>query len=149
MIGAEKHPTGMVSIYIEGLLVQERNARKLMHWAEDFGMRDIAEELNHSFVSKFQENNGQQPWAYHFKDVNGYILIKAPMEDGDHGPTTQIRVSLNETDPLAPTLLVVSNQGHCEFSVEYISSLVALAKYYIVDTVLLGDDSEVQNNGND
>ena len=137
---SELRPDGTVDVYIEGLLVQSREPGPLMHWAENYGMRDIAEELNESFYKKYAKSNGLQAWAYHFKDVNGYVLIKVPIKLSANKPdVTQITVSLNDTDPNAPTLQVVSHVSHTRFSVEYVSSLVALAKYYIADSILLGD----------
>lgn len=139
-MSCELPPDGEVNVYIEGLLVQTRDPIEVLKWSEDFGMRDIAEELNNSFYDKYDRDRGGT-WAHHMKDVNGYVLIKAirPRHYGMPEKEVPIIVSINESNPNAPTLRVTSNPSHSHFSVEYISALVALARYYAVDNEILGD----------
>ena len=129
-----------VHVFIEGLLVQTRTPADVVKWAINYGAAYESERLS---KCKIQDNT--KPWAYHFDDANGYILIK-PTTMNSHGheiPIISITVSLNETNPNSPTLKVTSllHQGMFPRA-EYVASLVALAKYYAIDGELLGSKDE-------
>ncbi len=138
----DKQVKTTIDVYIEGLLVQSRDPEKIVDWAEAFGRDEITEELEPGFMANYHPYAGKKPWAHHFKDMNGYVIIRCPVVQKDSGCLTEILVSINGTDPNAPTLHVIANVWHVHFPVDYVASLVALARFYAVDNTILGDDSE-------
>jgi hypothetical protein len=143
----EQYIDGDVNVYVEGLLVQTRDPKEVIKWSEDFGMRELAEEMNRSFYKNCQGSD--KPWAHHFKNMDGYVIIKTIYHPPSKKSSTSIVVSLNERNHNVPTLQVVSNATHNNFSVEGVAALAALARYYALDEIVLGDNSGVPDKGDD
>lgn len=136
-------PKTEVSVYVEGLLVQTRDSVDLYNWSKDLGMEHIADEMRQQFKEKYTPD---KPWAYHFEDMNAYVLVRhiSKSTDKKFSPLVEvpILVSVNQSNAQAPTLQIVATANSTNFPIEFIASLVTLARYYAVDEVILDGKEE-------
>lgn len=132
-----------VSVYIEGLLVQIRDAEEVYEWATK-NMKEEVEHIADEISTSYNAWDKKRPWAHHFNSMDGYIIIKKSImyDDPKRSDVSVVNVTLNAANKDAPTLSVVSEMYIDQMIGKYVVTMAALAKYYMADAILLGDSSE-------
>lgn len=145
----DEGPFNEISVYIEGLLVQTRDTTTIYHWAKETMpavYNSMCQEFGDSFNAwRLNLVKSNEPWAYHFKELDGYILVKPQI--GSKLFYSDIAISFNKTNADAPNLDITCKHANHSLWPSLLAAVASLGQYYLADETILGDGNEEETSG--